>query len=189
MADSNLGLTLSEAAARLGENSEQELARAHVEGKATLTGRCRRSSGVANRRDDIPARALLGFGSSVRFNLETNSIEANAGAEYADFEREVGCGWEDVKVASHEVAALAKSLNGRKGATANAETACLRWLCAKMTANPDCPDSKESCYVEAQDEFGVGVRAFDRVWRQAINETGADAWSRPGPRSRGKDRA
>lgn len=66
--------------------------------------------------------------------------------------------------------------------TIAAETKCKAWLTGKMRASPKVrPKSKINFRTEAQKQFRwLRGRAFERAWRAAIRETGAD-WSRPGP--------
>ena len=68
--------------------------------------------------------------------------------------------------------------------TIGSETRLQDWLIAKMRASPDKPQVKEETRTESE-KMGheVGVRAFDRAWRRAVEETGAVAWSRPGRKS------
>jgi hypothetical protein len=203
--------TLAEAAARLGEGGEWELRRSALGRAATLYGRRRRADGSLKlAHEPIPIGDLVDLypGGRLRFHLETNSVEANAafglhgasqerlqnltsddakfsGAAFAEFEQlvEESWGWGEVKVSIDEVNALARSLNGRITTKINAETDCFKWLCEKMQANPDRPEPKPLCRGEAEKAFEqLGVLAFNRAWTAAIHETGAVAWSGPGPR-------
>jgi hypothetical protein len=69
-------------------------------------------------------------------------------------------------------------------ATAAAENRCFRWLIEEMRKSPDSsPKSREDFLVEAKTKFrGLSDRAFERAWKNAINQTGAEAWSKPGRR-------
>jgi hypothetical protein len=73
---------LAEAASCLGEGGEWKLRRAGVHKKATLYGRPRTEEGVGKFYVPIPLGVLIDLhpGGVMRFNLATNSIEANASA-------------------------------------------------------------------------------------------------------------
>jgi hypothetical protein len=67
--------------------------------------------------------------------------------------------------------------------TKGKETACKGWLTALMRAEPDRPRPKEEVWAEASHKFpGLAQRAFERAWRDAAKDSGADAWRRPGRR-------
>jgi transcriptional regulator GlxA family with amidase domain len=59
------------------------------------------------------------------------------------------------------------------------ETRCRRALVKMMLAEPDRPIPKS----ELETLFGLGPRPFERVFKAAVDESGALAWSKPGPRS------
>ena len=63
------------------------------------------------------------------------------------------------------------------------ETKCRKWLIALMTGNSKPEKTKAAYKKEAQVEFSVGGRAFDRAWTRAIEETGNGNWSRAGRKS------
>jgi len=63
------------------------------------------------------------------------------------------------------------------------ETKCREWLTALMTGNSKPEKTKAAYKKEAQAKFSVGVRAFDRAWARAIEETGNGDWSRAGRKS------
>ncbi len=67
--------------------------------------------------------------------------------------------------------------------TGAAETKCRKWLTALMTGNSKPEKTKAAYKKEAQAEFSVGVRAFDRAWTRTIEETGKGDWSRAGRKS------
>jgi uncharacterized protein YndB with AHSA1/START domain len=61
--------------------------------------------------------------------------------------------------------------------------ACKRWLCDLMQASLDRrPKPKEAYWQEAQQKWSgrLSKRAFDRVWNNAVEATGADKWSEGG---------
>ena len=64
-----------------------------------------------------------------------------------------------------------------------AETKCRKWLITLMTGNSKPEKVKAAYKTKAQDEFGVGAKAFARAWASAIEKTGNAAWSRPGRKS------
>jgi len=64
-----------------------------------------------------------------------------------------------------------------------AETRCKKWLINLMN-DTDGPEKTKTAYrTEAQDEFGVAAKAFNRAWSSAVTETGKTAWSKPGRKS------
>ena len=65
--------------------------------------------------------------------------------------------------------------------TAAAEAHCQKYLLAEMRRAPDrAPKSKTSFLADCQSRFpGLSERGFDRVWANAIFETGAQ-WAKPG---------
>ena len=66
--------------------------------------------------------------------------------------------------------------------TIAAETRCKKWLMALMELGPR--DKVKADYrKEAKSQFGIGIRAFDRAWANAIKETGNKDWSKPGRKS------
>lgn len=55
----------------------------------------------------------------------------------------------------------------------------------RLMANDSKPEkAKEEHRDKLCNEFGISHRAFDRVWRQAIEKTGNLAWGKPGRKSR-----
>ena len=75
------------------------------------------------------------------------------------------------------------ALDAQQISTIAAENRCKDWLVGLMS-NDGAPDRLKSAYrFEAKSEFGVGTRAFDRAWQNAIAETGNSAWSNPGRKS------
>ena len=73
--------------------------------------------------------------------------------------------------------------NSRQIITAAAEMRCRDWLIEFMSkgSTPDRPKSKYR--LEAKEEFGVGTKAFDRAWHDAIIKTGNVEWSKAGRKS------
>jgi hypothetical protein len=68
--------------------------------------------------------------------------------------------------------------------TVAAQTECRRWLSREMSASPDRPRAKAQVRAEATKRFPkLSKRGFERAWSQAITETGAEKWSKAGPRS------
>jgi len=127
-------VSLAAIVARLGGGAEGKLADAHIAGRLHLAGHRRDRSGVADEEEIIPPHALKGWKpggkGAVRFNLKTNSIEANASigrrtrknstptakqarelqAAFTVFESRALYGWEDVGAPAHEVDALVEFL-------------------------------------------------------------------------------
>ena len=69
---------------------------------------------------------------------------------------------------------------GKSSSTAGVETRCRKWLKGLMAANPkNRSKTKDEYFDQANAEFGVARRAFDRAWATAIEETGAN-WDSPG---------
>lgn len=65
--------------------------------------------------------------------------------------------------------------------TIAAEKHCQKWLAELMRiGNPE--KSKSDYSGEAREKFRVSGRAFVRAWANAITETGATGWSKPGPK-------
>jgi hypothetical protein len=77
--------------------------------------------------------------------------------------------------------------NAPSAQTAKAETDCRKRLVKMMRESPN---KKLTSKAEIGLLFpNIGGRAFERAWRQAIDETGATAWSKAGaPRGRRKVR-
>jgi len=68
--------------------------------------------------------------------------------------------------------------------TAAAQTECRRWLSREMSASPDRPRAKKQVWAEATERFPkLSKRSFDHAWKASISETGAEKWSKAGPRS------
>jgi hypothetical protein len=68
--------------------------------------------------------------------------------------------------------------------TVAAQTECRRWLSSEMRASPARPRPKSQVLAEAKKRFpNLSKRSFDRAWTAAITETGAEKWSKAGPRS------
>jgi hypothetical protein len=200
-------LTLAEAVTRLGEDGESELVDAHVKGRLMLIGRRRVGMKVETVPARIPPDALAEWkpdgAGAVRFNLDANTLEANAGTaegapdfpdaivdsarlaeHFAAFERNAQHGYVDVRVATHEIAELKKSVAGDKHASARAEAHCRAWLAERMKVSPCHPTPKRKCLEEAKRNFpGLSDRGFVRAWDEAIQTTGAVAWSKAGRRS------
>jgi hypothetical protein len=64
---------------------------------------------------------------------------------------------------------------------ANAGVKCFDWLVQKMQKSPTVKRTpKGRLREEAQDKFSVAQRQFDRIWDNAIEKTGATAWSNAG---------
>ncbi|KQV68048.1 hypothetical protein [Rhizobium sp. Root1220] len=71
------------------------------------------------------------------------------------------------------------SAKGRQ--TIGGERACQRWLESEMRALPHRrPKTKTQFRVEGTEKFTISDFAFDRVWRDAVTETGATAWIKAG---------
>ena len=69
-------------------------------------------------------------------------------------------------------------------ATIRDETSCQKWLEGLM-ADGSVPDRPKQEYrAEAQKEYSVGTKAFNRAWANALVKTGNTNWSRPGPKKR-----
>ena len=68
----------------------------------------------------------------------------------------------------------------------SAETATQKWLAAEMHAHPDGSPlgPKAAVQVEAEKQFGVNGRAFERAWRAAQKEVPAQTWGNPGAKSK-----
>lgn len=64
--------------------------------------------------------------------------------------------------------------------TIDAERACRQWLVGVMSNGARKAYAKELYLAQAQREFMVSDRAFERAWRAAITETGNAAWSLAG---------
>jgi hypothetical protein len=64
--------------------------------------------------------------------------------------------------------------------TVAAETACRYWLISIMEAHKFRPKQKGDFYREANQNFQVGQRAFNRAWDDAIASTGRDGWRNAG---------
>jgi hypothetical protein len=68
--------------------------------------------------------------------------------------------------------------------TMGAQNECRRWLANEMNAAPDRPRPKSQVLAEAKKRFAkLSGRGFERAWQAAISETGAEKWSKAGPRS------
>ena len=63
-----------------------------------------------------------------------------------------------------------------------AETRCKGWLVELMKGSDN--PGKRVIQAEAKSKFGVTGRAFGRSWTAALAESGVDAWSKPGPKSK-----
>jgi len=61
------------------------------------------------------------------------------------------------------------------------ESACLKAVMELMRAEPNEPIAKETLRAKF---VGVSERAFDKLYTQAVRETGAAAWSKGGRRHR-----
>ena len=59
------------------------------------------------------------------------------------------------------------------------ERDCADWLKQLMRKYPDKPKSKREYHQEAVRRFAISVRAFDRIWAQAVKETHSN-WSDSG---------
>jgi hypothetical protein len=65
--------------------------------------------------------------------------------------------------------------------TSNGHVGAKECLVAAMRASPDQnPKTKNIWKQQIADEYGIGSRAFDRLWDRCISESGAHAWSLPG---------
>ena len=79
--------------------------------------------------------------------------------------------------------ALDNALSGKRDymGTINLQRRCQGWLAEQMRACKDKrPMPKEEYRIDAKAKFkGLGERTFDRAWKDAIQQTGAN-WDRPG---------
>jgi hypothetical protein len=68
--------------------------------------------------------------------------------------------------------------------TAAAEGRCQQYLITEMKRSPDrAPKSKSDLLADCQARFpGLSGRGFERAWANAIRQTGAVGWIKPGPR-------
>ena len=66
--------------------------------------------------------------------------------------------------------------------TIAAENECTEWLTNLMRSSSS-EKTKSGYFKCAHQKFGVGKRAFDRAWGKAVAKTGADNWTKPGPKS------
>lgn len=57
---------------------------------------------------------------------------------------------------------------------------CENWLTELMSNNSDKEKPKAFYRKKARDEFGVGPRAFNECWRNAVTKTGNIKWSKAG---------
>jgi hypothetical protein len=57
-----------------------------------------------------------------------------------------------------------------------------KWLVEQMKSAPDKPRPKSSMKREAAGLFKVSDRSFNAVWTEAVKESGASNWSKPGRR-------
>lgn len=65
--------------------------------------------------------------------------------------------------------------------TCNGYAGAKECLIAAMRASPDQnPKTKSIWKQQVSDEYGIGPRAFDRLWDRCISESGAHAWGLPG---------
>lgn len=64
----------------------------------------------------------------------------------------------------------------------SAESECERWLQGLMLNGGEKEKNKAEYKKEATKKFGVGINAFNRAWRRAIDNIGNQKWSVPGPR-------
>jgi hypothetical protein len=72
--------------------------------------------------------------------------------------------------------------------TAAAEGRCQQYLITEMKRSPDrAPKSKSDLLADCQARFpGLSGRGFERAWANAIRQTDAVGWIKPGPRRRHK---
>jgi hypothetical protein len=77
----------------------------------------------------------------------------------------------------------------RPPSQAKPEHACRQWLTALMRLTPTRrPKTKGEFWIEAQTKFhGLKDRQFKRCWSEALAESQATGWSRPGPATQGSD--
>lgn len=70
-----------------------------------------------------------------------------------------------------------------KPGTIGQKTRCRDWLVARMKAgNPTGP--KSDVLIEAKSHFNISDRSFIEIWRQAVEISGNEAWSKAGRRRR-----
>jgi hypothetical protein len=61
------------------------------------------------------------------------------------------------------------------------EAGCREWLMQQMRESPGQRQKSKQAYAdEAKQLFGIGPRAFNRIWDAAVEGTRAFAWKRPG---------
>lgn len=66
-----------------------------------------------------------------------------------------------------------------KPGTIGQKTRCRDWLIARMkSGNPTGP--KRDVLIEAKSHFNISDRSFNEVWRQAVEISGNEAWSKAG---------
>jgi hypothetical protein len=72
--------------------------------------------------------------------------------------------------------------------TAAAEGRCQQYLITEMKRSPDrAPKSKSDLLADCQARFpGLSGRGFERAWANAIRQSGAVGWIKPGPRRKHK---
>jgi hypothetical protein len=82
---------------------------------------------------------------------------------------------------AHRSSSARASCSGRS--TAATGSRCHRWLLQLMsTSSPT--KNKDSYYREAQQRFGsISRRSFDNAWATALSASGAEDWSKPGPKT------
>lgn len=164
-----------DAVAILGENGEKKLFDAHLTDQITLVAWRAGPNGTSG---PIPKHH---FANSVTLNIATNSIEPDGTVkDFSKFERNLRLDrWDDVQVRHTEIVALKKSLGGRTGSLASAETQCKGWLSEQMAHEKRRP--KDFYRQEAQQNFkGLSQKGFDRAWAAAAQETGSLSWLKAG---------
>ena len=71
----------------------------------------------------------------------------------------------------------------KPASTIAAETRCTEWLAAMMRDGP--PQTGKPDYLrQAQEQFGISQRGFNRAWGVAVARTGNRDWIKPGRRSK-----
>ena len=81
----------------------------------------------------------------------------------------------------HALAPLEAAAPDRHTGTSVAESRCYHWL-LKLMKNGRPSKNKPVYRAEAQQTFGVSLRAFDRCWGNAVTKTNNTDWSKPGRR-------
>lgn len=79
--------------------------------------------------------------------------------------------------------AMSTKFPEQAGSTIAAVGRCQKWLETLMRAGPPGKESKRERFVEAEKQFRVSWRGFQRAWANAVERVGNKEWSRPGRKS------